>query len=104
MTHTREVPVVAEEPWSAFPAMDSRAMMDPRENDFESDTDPTFKVARQKLNARACSERLEPEANASDKWQKIMVEVKETKRQWADVEDSDEEAQAVVVVQQSSER
>ena len=27
-----------------------------------------------------------------DKWQRIMVEAKELKRQWADLEDSDEEA------------
>ena len=41
-----------------------------------------------RTDSEACSKRLEPEAITTDKWQKFIVEVKETKR-WADVEDSD---------------
>ena len=39
---------------------------------------------------RTGSDDLESKAE-EDKWQKIMVEAKELKRQWADLEDSDEE-------------
>ena len=41
------------------------------------------------LHAQSQGRYLESEAIAIDKWQKFIVEVKETKR-WADVEDSDE--------------
>ena len=74
----------------------------------------TFKVAYRKLEASQRYEATEPavgglhaqsqgrylesEANTDNKWQKIVVEAKATKRQWADLEDSDEEAQALVVV------
>ena len=57
-----------------------------------------FKVAYRKLEANAGSQHLEPEANKDDKWQRLVMEAKATKRQWADVEDSDEEAQAPTVV------
>ena len=68
------------------------------------------KVAYRKLEASACSQHLEPapdiKAKEDNMWQKIVVEAKAVKRQWADVEDSDEEARAphVVVVKLESER
>ena len=52
----------------------------------------------QKMEANAGSQLLELEANKDDKWQRLVMEAKATKRQWADLEDSDEEVQALVVV------
>ena len=68
------------------------------------------KVAYRKLEASACSQHLEPapdiKAKEDDMWQRLVVEAKATKRQRADVEDSDEEVRAanVVVVRSECER
>ena len=59
-----------------------------------------------KFEATPASRKVEPakvasrklEAKENDTWEKMVVEIKATKRQWADVEDSDEEAQAPNVV------
>ena len=60
------------------------------------------KVVSRKLEASACSQHLEPapdiKAKENDMWERLVVEAKATKRQWADVEDSDEEARAPNVV------
>ena len=50
------------------------------------------------MEARNSSAAPDIEAKENDMWERLVVEAKATKRQWADVEDSDEEARAPNVV------
>ena len=60
------------------------------------------KVVSRKLEPTPVSRKVEPapdiKAKENDMWERLVVEAKITKRQWADVEDSDEEARAPNVV------